>query len=67
MNINGDVVSVAVPKGVYYSRGEFYAALQEAGRDQHPKMLSCFGIRYTKAVPFVSVNNSLPLVRDKER
>lgn len=59
MEVDGDVVSVAVPKGVYYSRGDFFAALQEAGRDQHPKILSCFGIRYTKTVPFVSIDGSL--------
>lgn len=53
MDVSGDVVAVAVPLGVYHSREAYFSALQEAGRDQHPKELKHFGVKFDPAQPFV--------------
>lgn len=47
------MVAVAVPLGVYASRQAYFSALQEAGRDQHPKELKYFGVKFDPLQPFV--------------
>lgn len=53
IDVNGHEVSVAVPLGVYASRQAYFSALQESGRDQHPKQLKYFGVKFDSAQPFV--------------
>lgn len=54
MEVDSDVVAVSVPLGVYNSREAYFSALQDAGRDQHPKKLQSFGVKYSRTHPFVS-------------
>lgn len=54
MDVGGDVISVNIPLGVYLTEEAFFSALQEAGRDQHPRLLRFFGVKYDRAQPFVS-------------
>lgn len=54
MDVGGDVISVNIPLGVYITEEAFISALQEAGRDQHSKLLQFFGVKYDRAQPFVS-------------
>ncbi|CAM9441290.1 unnamed protein product [Scytosiphon promiscuus] len=53
MDVNGDVVTVSVPEGVYATKEAYFSALQDAGRDQHPKQLEYFGVKFDPAQPFV--------------
>lgn len=55
MDVGGEMVSVALPQEVFHSREAFFAALQEAARDQHPAILRYFGVKFTSGVPFVSL------------
>lgn len=61
MNVCGDVISVALPLGIYHTRKDFFTAVQEAARDQHPKQLRLFGVKYSPTRPFVGPP-SLPLL-----
>lgn len=54
MDVGGDVIAVNIPLGVYGTEEALFSALQEAGRDQHPKLLQFFGVKYDRAQPFVS-------------
>lgn len=53
MKVCGDEVSVALPLGIYNTREAFFTAVQEAARDQHPKQLRLFGVKYSPARSFV--------------
>lgn len=53
LEIDGKAMSVKVPLGVYGSRQAFFSALQDAGRDQHPKQLRLFGVKFSSHQPFV--------------
>lgn len=57
MDIGDESISVAVPSEILHSREEFFAALQEAGREQHPLLLQNFGVKSTSGVPFVSAQH----------
>lgn len=54
MEMGDESISVAVPSEIFHSREGFFAALQEAGREQHPLLLQNFGVKSTSGVPFVS-------------
>ena len=54
MEVGGKVVPVTVPLGIYATQAAYFSALQEAGRDQHPVALKCFGVKFDPAKPFVS-------------
>lgn len=54
MDVNGEVIAISLPSGAYATREAYFSALQDAGRDQHPKQLKCFGVKFDPAQPFVS-------------
>ncbi|CAM9233688.1 unnamed protein product [Laminaria digitata] len=56
MDVGGDLISVNIPLGVYVTEEALFSALQEAGRDQHPKLLQFFGVKYDRAQPFVMLS-----------
>jgi len=53
MNVCGDIISVALPLGIYHTREDFFTAVQDAARDQHPKQLRLFGVKYSPTRSFV--------------
>lgn len=57
MDVDGTVVAVELPEGLYHSRDALFSALQEGAREQYPNDLAYFGVKYTPGVPFVSIGD----------
>lgn len=58
------MIAIALSTGIYHTREAYFTALQEAGRDQHPDILRCFGVKHVANATLVSYVGVPGNVRD---